>query len=126
VNPQLPTAADPESLEIATQICELAAYLHAGTARLARLTAEFDDRGGWNGYGLRSCAQWLTTTTGHGLHAGETIVAIGHAMETLPQIAAAFASGELSYDKVRELIRVATPPTRTSGSRSPARRRPPS
>ena len=109
VNAQLPTAADPESLAIAREMCELAAYLHAGTARLARLAARFDDRGGWSGEGMRSCAQWLSINTGHGLRAGESLVAVGHAMETLPQIAAAFASGELSPDKVRELCRVATP-----------------
>jgi hypothetical protein len=109
VNAQLPTAADAESLAIAREMCELAAYLHAGTARLAQLAARFDERGGWTGEGMRSCAQWLSIDTGHGLASGEALVCIGHALETLPRIAAAFASGELSPGKVRELCRVATP-----------------
>jgi hypothetical protein len=109
VNAQLPTAADPESLEIAREMCELAAHLHAGTARLAQLAAHFDARGGWTGAGMRSCAQWMSINTGHGLGTGETVVRIGHALQTLPGIAEAFASGELSFDKVRELVRVATP-----------------
>lgn len=58
---------------------------------------------------MRSCAQWLSINTGHGLASGEALVRIGHALPTLPRIAAAFASGELSSDKVRELCRVATP-----------------
>lgn len=58
---------------------------------------------------MRSCAQWLSINTGHGLAAGESLVRIGHALETLPLIAEAFAAGELSLDKVRQLCTVATP-----------------
>src|SRR5690348_12761882 len=95
VNPQLPTARDADTLAIAKEMCELAAHLHAGTARLARLAAQFDTADGWAGDGMRSCAQWLSINTGHGLASGETLVRIGHALETLPLIAEAFASGEL-------------------------------
>jgi len=109
VNPQLPTARDAATLAIAQEMCDLAAHLHAGTARLARLAAEFDSAEGWAGAGMRSCAQWLSINTGHGLASAETLVRIGHALETLPLIAEAFASGELSPDKVREHCRVATP-----------------
>ena len=108
MNPQLPTARDAATLTIAQEMCDLAAHLHAGTARLARLAAEFDSAEGWAGAGMRSCAQWLSINTGHGLSSGETLVRIGHALETLPRIAEAFDAGELSPDKVRELCTVAT------------------
>jgi len=108
VNPRLPAARDAGTLAIANEMCELAAHLHAGTARLARLAAQFDSAEGWVGDGMRSCAHWLSINAGHGLASGETLVRIGHALETLPLIAEAFASGELSPDKVRELCRVAT------------------
>ncbi|HVS44199.1 MAG TPA: DUF222 domain-containing protein [Candidatus Dormibacteraeota bacterium] len=109
MNSQLPTARDAATLELAREMCELAAHLHAGTARLARLAAEFDRAEGWSGDGMRSCAQWLSINTGHGLAAGESLVRIGYALERLPLIAEAFASGELSLDKVRQLCTVATP-----------------
>ena len=109
MNPQLPTARDADTLAIAKEMCELAAHLHAGTARLARLAAQFDSANGWAGDGMRSCAQWLSINTGHSLMGGETLVRVGRALETLSLIAEAFASGELSLDKVRELCRVATP-----------------
>src|SRR5690242_18477865 len=101
MNSQLPTARDAATLELAREMCELAAHLHAGTARLARLAAEFDRAEGWAGDGMRSCAQWLSINTGHGLAAAGDLVRVGHALETLPLISEAFASGELSLDKVR-------------------------
>jgi hypothetical protein len=108
VNAQLPVASNAETLEIAQELCELAAFLHSGTARFAQLVARFDSEEGWAGSGMRSCAQWLSIATGHGLATGEALVRMGHALEDLPEIARAFAAGELSPDKVRVLCRVAT------------------
>ena len=39
------------------------------------------------------------------------VVRVGHALQQLPSIAAAFGDGRLSYCKVRALTRVATPTT---------------
>ena len=50
---------------------ELAALITAGAVRLAaataswlRLVARFDERGGWHGVGIRSCAEWLAWQCG--------------------------------------------------------------
>jgi hypothetical protein len=92
------------------EIAELSAHLDAATARLLALIREFDARGGWNS-GFRSCAAWLSWRVGLDLGAARERVRVARALETLPLLAQALASGELSYAKVRALTRVATPET---------------
>ena len=53
-------ASTPRNLhEIESEITELAAHIHAATYRLLELVREFDEREGWGGPGLKSCAHWL-------------------------------------------------------------------
>ena len=92
------------------EIAELSAHLDAATARLLDLIREFDARGGWNN-GFRSCAAWLTWRVGFAPGAAREHVRVARALGTLPLLAQALARGELSYAKVRELTRVATPET---------------
>ena len=44
--------------EIENEITELAAHIHAATYRLLKLIREFDQREGWGGPGMKSCAHW--------------------------------------------------------------------
>jgi 5-methylcytosine-specific restriction endonuclease McrA len=90
------------------EIAELSANLDAATARLLELIREFDARGGWN-HGFRSCAHWLSWRVGLKLGAAREHVRVARALGSLPLLADALARGELSYSKVRELTRVATP-----------------
>ena len=92
------------------EIADLSAHLEAATARLLDLLREFDARGGWN-TGFRSCADWLSWRVGLDLGAARERVRVARALGTLPLLAQALASGELSYAKVRALTRVATPET---------------
>src|SRR5256714_142170 len=92
------------------EIAELSAHLEAATARLLDLIREFDARGGWN-TGFRSCAAWLSWRVGFAPGAAREHVRVARALGTLPRLAHALAGGELSYAKVRELTRVATPET---------------
>ena len=92
------------------EIAELSAHLDAATARLLDLIREFDAREGWN-TGFRSCAAWLSWRVGLDLGAARERVRVARALGTLPLLAQALASGELSYAKVRALTRVATPET---------------
>jgi len=92
------------------EIAELAAHLDAATAHLLDLIREFDARGGWNN-GFRSCAAWLTWRVGLSPGAAREHVRVARALGTLPRLAHALARGEISYSKVRELTRVATPET---------------
>jgi hypothetical protein len=92
------------------EIAELSAHLDAASARLLDLIREFDARGGWNN-GFRSYAAWLTWRVGLAPGAAREHVRVARALGTLPRLAQALARGELSYSKVRELTRVATPET---------------
>jgi len=102
-------AVDVRSSESAGgTLCDLAVMVHAATAELARLGAEFDRSGGWSGVGFRSCAHWLSLAAGFDLHTGEELLRVGAALRDLPLCGAAFASGALSFDKARAITRVAT------------------
>ena len=92
------------------EIAELSVQLDAATARLLDLIREFDARGGWNN-GFRSCAHWLAWRVGFAPGAAREHVRVARALGRLPRLSQALARGELSYAKVRELTRVATPET---------------
>ena len=89
----------------------LASQLAALEAEFLLLVAELDTRGLWGRAGLRSAAHWLSWRLGLRLGSARERVRVGHALNRLPAIAAAFGDGQLSYCKVRALTRVATPAT---------------
>ena len=104
---------DPSTAELdrlGDEIAELSAHLEAATARLLDLIREFDARAGWNN-GFRSCAAWLSWRVGYAPGAAREHVRVARALGSLPLLSQALARGELSYAKVRELTRVATPET---------------
>jgi hypothetical protein len=117
VPPLLPpddAAPVPESLDaLADRICAGAVRLAAATAAWLRLVAEFDEREGWRGVGITSCAHWLAWRCSLTPGTARQHVRVARALRGLPVIASAFASGELSYSKVRALTRVAEPGTET-------------
>src|SRR5215212_12190102 len=89
---------------------ELAGDIRSGAVRLAAATAswlqsvaEFDEREGWAGVGIQSCAHWLAWQCGMSPGAAREHVRVGRALGRLPVTSAAFATGRLSYSKVREL-----------------------
>jgi hypothetical protein len=94
--------------DVERRLCELAAHMHAAMAELTRLAAEFHELEGWCGEGVRSFSHWLTINAGFSPHTGDELLRVGQALQTLPRIRAAFGAGQLSFDSVRELSRVAT------------------
>ena len=91
------------------QITELWGHLNAATYRFLLLVAEFDRSEAYARHGLVSTARWLNWQCGIGKVAAREKVRVARALESLPGISAAFASGEFSYSKVRAMTRVATP-----------------
>ncbi len=91
------------------EITELWGHMNAATARFLALVAEFDRNKAYERHGLVGTAQWLNWQCGIGPVAAREKVRVARALEALPQIAASFASGEISYSKVRAMTRVATP-----------------
>ena len=105
----LPTESPRKLHEIESEITELAAHIHAATYRLLVLIREFDEREGWGGPGMKSCAHWLNWKCGIGLGAAREKVRVAHALNDLPKISDAFRRGTVSFSKVRAMTRVATP-----------------
>jgi hypothetical protein len=93
--------------ELARAITTGAVRLAAATAAWLRLVAEFDERGGWHGVGINSCAHWLAWQCGMAPVTAREHVRVARALRGLPRIAAAFTGGRLSYAKVRALTRIA-------------------
>ena len=91
------------------EVCEVAACTHAGIARLVSRLVAFDDARGWAFDGVRSCADWASINTGLDVRTAQQMLVVGRAVAALPRIAAAFAAGQVSFDKVRSVCRVATP-----------------
>src|SRR3954447_19157173 len=87
--------------ELARAITAGAVQLAAATSAWLRLVAEFDERGGWHGVGITSCAHWLAWRCALTPGTARQHVRVARALRGLPVTAAAFASGELSYSKVR-------------------------
>ena len=107
--PPLPILIE-DNATLGQEITLLAGQINAANHRLLKMIAEFDRREGWSGGGtVRSCAHWLNWKCGIALGAGREKVRVAHALEELPLIDASFASGEISYSKVRAMTRVATP-----------------
>jgi hypothetical protein len=88
-------------------IVTLSARINAETYELLVLIREFDERAGWLKWGLGNCAEWLHYRCDFSMNTAREKVRVAHALKTLPEVAAAFAKGELSYSKVRAMTRVA-------------------
>lgn len=95
--------------ELADGICLRAGRIAAAQAELLLWIAEFDRREGWAGPGLLSCAHWLSWRVGTSLGTARDQVRVARRLEDLPELAAAFADGRVSYSKVRAITRVAEP-----------------
>jgi Domain of unknown function (DUF222)/HNH endonuclease len=98
-----------DGVELQERIGTLAPRIHAATAELVELSAALDADGSWGWTGFRSCAHYLSVNIGVDLVTGAEMVRVGHALEALPLLRAAFAEGRLSFDKMRVITRVAMP-----------------
>ncbi len=87
-------------------IVTLAARINAETYELLVLVRQFDERAGWLKWGLGNCAEWLHYRCDLSMNAAREKVRVAHALKTLPDMATAFATGDLSYSKVRAMTRV--------------------
>ncbi len=105
--PELPTEAHRERLE--RRITELAAHVHAATAKLLSLVRAYDERAGWANTGAKSCAHWLNWSCGISLGVAREKVRVAHALARMPLVRERFEHGDLSYSQVRALSRVVTP-----------------
>jgi len=94
--------------ELDRNILSLCNRINAATYELLVLIREFDERAGWLKWGLGNCAEWLAWRCDLSMTTAIEKIRVAHALKTLPTISRAFATGELSYSKVRALTRVAS------------------
>ena len=101
-------AADLTPIEdLDRDILTLCTHINAATYELLVLIREFDERAGFVQWGLHNCAEWLAWRCDLSMTTAREKVRVAHALKALPGISNAFATGELSYSKVRSLTRVA-------------------
>ncbi|MDO9519918.1 MAG: DUF222 domain-containing protein [Pseudohongiella sp.] len=100
--------ADNNAL-IAAITC-LAGHINAAQHRFLKLLAALVEREAWgDGGAIKSPAHWLNYYCGIDLGAAREKVRVAKCLAQLPQIDEAFASGAISYSKVRAMTRSATP-----------------
>jgi len=91
-------------------ITRLAGHINAAQHRFLKLLAALIEREAWgDGGGIKSPAHWLNYYCGIDLGAAREKVRVAKCLTQLPQIDEAFASGAISYSKVRAMTRSATP-----------------
>ena len=96
--------------KLADDITLLAGQLNAANYRFLKMLAEFDRVHGWScGGTVKTLAHWLCWRCGISPGVGREKVRVAKALGNLPLTDAAFASGAISYSKVRAITRAATP-----------------
>ena len=95
--------------QLGERIAEQAAHLDAAMHRLLTDLREFDERGGWHAQGAQSCAHWLNWRVGWDLVTARERVRVACKIAGFPAMDDALRRGEVSYSKVRAMLRIATP-----------------
>jgi hypothetical protein len=95
--------------DLADRIAHASASIDAAMHGLLTDVRAFDAIGGWAAQGQTSCAAWLSWKCGIEPGTAREKVRVAHALGALPLIDEQLRIGQLSYSKVRELTRVATP-----------------
>jgi len=96
---------------LATRLREVAGVWARSQHRLVLLAAEFADSDEWVTAGAATAAHWLAEAADVETCTAREWIRIGRRLRRLDASADAFATGRLSYAKIRTLTRVATPET---------------
>jgi hypothetical protein len=104
-------AAPRTSGDLADALDRAAAVMVAASAEALRVVAAFDRRVLWKRDGATSMSSWLAGRYGLAWGTAREWVRVAHALEGLPRITDAYASGRLSWDQLRPLTRFATSET---------------
>jgi hypothetical protein len=97
-----------EAEALGDRIAELAAHLDAATHRLLTDLRDYDRTGNWHEQGAQSCAHWLSWKVGWSLGTARDHLRVANRLGDLPLIDDALRLGQVSYSKVRAMVRVAT------------------
>jgi hypothetical protein len=97
--------------QLGVRIIEVARTIDSLTSELLADLRRFDDEKGWRASGEISCVHWLMTHLGWDRVTARERMRVARRLAHLPETEAAYRAGELSYSKVRALVRVGTPAT---------------
>ena len=95
-------------LEVTHKLTLLAGQINASTYLFLKTLAEFDRRKAWCKASMRSCCHWLNWKCSISFVTAREKLRVAHCLDKLPLTNKAFASGMLSYSKVRAITRIAT------------------
>lgn len=111
------TGADPgppslldndEAEELGRRLQDRAASIAEATCAFLLMLSEFDEREALRWYpGLKTVAAWVSWACSMSPGAAREHVRVARALRTMPLTVAEFATGRLSFSKVREMTRVA-------------------
>ncbi|MDA1372927.1 MAG: hypothetical protein O2971_19535 [Proteobacteria bacterium] len=106
----VPTWIPASNQALSDEITRLAGHINAAQYRFLKLFAVLVERKAWGGdSGMKSPAHWLNYFCGIDMGAAREKVRVAKCLASLPLIDQAFASGAISYSKVRAMTRTATP-----------------
>lgn len=92
-------------------LVQLHGVLNAVHRQILAITAEAARRSSFSSDGARDPAAWLCSRLGVSPRTGLRWAEVADALETLPETASAFESGEICFDKLAAAVKVATPET---------------
>jgi hypothetical protein len=91
----------------AARVLAAGAGMDESRRALIQALAPFDDSGEWARTGARSCAHWVAERLRVNVGTAREWLRISRALQRLPDVAAAYSEGRLSYATVRTLTRIA-------------------
>ncbi len=105
------TLAALSTEELFEAAAETAHRVGALLGRFVELVGELDRRQGWRDEGATSLEAWIVERCGVSVSTARAWAHVAGRLFDLPQLASALCAGEISFDKVRAVVDVATPET---------------
>ncbi len=103
---ELAKMSNEELMELAA---ESARNMASSAGLIVLLSGELDRREGWRDEGATSLETWMVERLGVSTPTARALAHVGERLYDLPRLAHALSAGDLSFDKVRAVVDVATP-----------------
>ena len=95
--------------ELMEQAAASARTMASSAGHILLLSGELDRREGWRDEGATSLESWMVGRLGVSASTARAFAHVATRLFDLPQLAGALSAGDLSFDKVRAVVDVATP-----------------
>ena len=105
------TLAALSTEELMEAAADTAHRVGALLGHFVELVGELDRRQGWRDEGATSLEAWIVERCGVSVSTARAWAHVAGRLFDLPQLASALCAGEISFDKVRAVVDVATPET---------------